>query len=740
MIPGLVLTTLLFAAPAVFAAMSETLPPYRQPARPIEQRTDDLLARMTLEEKIHQLHQGSVGDTNPNNLGERAGDFRPTDGSYIVGGPSIHGIRNLIQRRALEESRLGIPVTFGADVIHGYRTILPIPLAQACTWNPELVRQGAALAAREASAQGVDWTFAPMVDHCVDPRWGRIAETFGESPYASGVFAVASVAGYQGDDLSAPDSLASCLKHYVGYGASEGGRDYSATDISAQSLWDQHLPAFEAGVRAGARTVMSAFNDLNGIPASANHYTLTEVLRDEWGFDGVVVSDWNAVLQLRQQGFAADEKEAVERALTAGVDLNMADGLYVRHLGELVESQRVPLALLDEAVRRVLRLKFELGLFERPLTESSPLTDAAPTAEHLAVAEEMAVQSMVLLENKGILPLSGAGRIAVIGPLADHRAALLGSWAQQGRAEETPTLLEALRAACPPSADLRFARGCSSFQTDDADIPAAVAVAREAEVVVLCVGEEAWMSGENASRTSLRLPGTQEQLVEAILATGRPTVMVIVSGRPVELQAFTGRVDAIVAAWQGGTRAGPALASLLLGRRNFAGRLAVTWPRLTGQIPLYHHMRPRARLDPEGEYQDAPTTPLYAFGHGLGYSEFSYGAIRLDRATVTPGEQLVAEVTVTNVGVRAGAETVHWFIHDPAASITRPWRELKHFEKARVPAGGSHTFRFVIDPARDFSFPNSNGRRVLEPGEIVLFAGPGSARFRVGSDTTLSSP
>lgn len=691
---------------------------------------------MTLEEKVHQLHQGSVGDTNPNNLAERAADFRPTYGSYIVGGPAVLEIRNALQRRAVTESRLGIPVVFAADVIHGWRAIAPIPLAQACAWDPELVREAARLAAAEARAQGVDWTFAPMVDHCVDPRWGRIAETFGESPYASAVFAAAAVQGYQGERLGAPGTLASCLKHYVGYGASEGGRDYSATDVSWPTLWERHLPPFEAGVRAGARSVMSAFNDLNGVPTSANRHTLTEILRERWGFDGVVVSDWNAVLQLTHQGFAADTAEAVARAIEAGVDLDMADGLYVDHLARLVEEGRVPLAVVDEAVRRVLRLKFELGLFERPYTERTSRTEAPPDAAARARLVEWAARSMVLLKNEGVLPLRVEGpsalrRVALIGPLANNAAALLGSWAQQGRPEETATIASALRDRLPEGIRLEVVPVGPVESRGPVDFAPAVAAAEAADVVILALGEEAWMSGENASRSTLRLAGQQEELARAILATGRPVVLVLVSGRPLEVQEFEPSSAAILAAWQGGTEAAAAVADLLVGRRNPSGRLAVTWPRTTGQIPLHHQMRPRARLGEEGAYRDLATTPLYPFGHGLSYSQFQYSPIRLSQPEVDRPGRLVAEVTVTNVSSREGDETVFWFIRDPAASLTRPLRELKHFEQARVPAGGSRVFRFEIEPRRDLSFPDANGRRILEPGEIRLFAGAQEAAFRV---------
>lgn len=729
-------------------------------SRSADERIRDLLSRMTLEEKVAQLHQGSVGDTNPNNLVERTQNFLPTYGSFIVGGPNTLAIRNAIQRRAIEESRLGIPAIFAADVIHGWRAITPIPLAQACSWNPTLVRQAAAMAAEEARAQGVDWTFAPMIDHCVDARWGRIAETFGESPYASGVFAVAAVQGFQGERLDSPTSVAACLKHFVGYGASEGGRDYSSTEISEQNLWERHLPPFAAGVQAGARTVMSAFNDLNGVPASANRFMLKTVLRERWQFQGVVVSDWNAVLQLIQQGYVATEAEAARTAFDAGVDVDMADALFVRHLEVKEVRDRSAERAIDEAVGRVLRLKFELGLFERPFTEPSRLTDAPPNVEQLALAERIAVESIVLLKNDGVLPLYDGGRddrarqvaqsqgevtpptfrtdqrrIALIGPLAENRTALLGSWAQQGRADETPTIAEVFAQRLPEKFRLYVERGCSVDGAEPADFSAACSLARSSDIVVLCLGEEARMSGENASRSTLRFAGKQEELALAILGTGQPVVVVVVSGRPLDLHAIEPKAAAIVAAWQGGTRAAAALFEVLFGKYCPSGRLAVTWPRTTGQIPISHLSRPRARRGDEGAYQDISTTPLYEFGYGLSYTTFEYSTIRLSQARIGYDETLVAEVTVSNVGSCDGAETVFWFIRDPAASITRPLRELKYFEKIQIPFNAERVVRFEINPRRDLSFPNGQGEQVLEPGTILLFAGSRSVQFEVIAST-----
>jgi beta-glucosidase len=737
--PLLALTGILLAAtPAVGAEIpavpsAATPAPYRRTDLPIEERVSDLLGRMTLAEKLDQLHQCGIGDTNPNNLAQRADEFRPTYGSFIVGGPpdKLLATRNALQRRAVEESRLGIPALFAADVIHGYRAILPIPLAQACAWDPALVERGAALAAAEARAHGIDWTFAPMVDHCVDPRWGRIAETFGESPYAASVFAAAAVRGFQGAQLGGPASVAACLKHYVGYGASEGGRDYVYTEIAPQTLWEMHLPPFAAGVKAGARSVMSAFNDLNGVPTSANPYTLTEVLRHRWGFQGVVVSDWASVAQLVNQGHAADGAEAAQKAIAAGVDIDMSSGLYRGEIPGLLAAHRLDQATVDEAVRRVLRLKFELGLFEHPYASANALTGAAPNSEQLSLAEDFAARSIVLLKNAGALPLTGIKRLAVVGPLAVVGGPLLGCWAQQGRWQETPSIADVLRERRPTGITLAVEEGCS-IQGDPKDnLAAALAAAAWADLTVLCVGEEGWMSGENASRTTLRLAGRQEELVRGVLAAGKPVVLVIVSGRPIDIHEFEPRLNAIVAVWGGGSRGGAAVADVLFGRRNPSGRLAVTWPRTAGQIPLYHNMRPRARPGDEGAYRDFPTTPLYEFGHGLGYTTFAYSDLRLDHPEVARTGRLTAEVTVTNTGAREGTETVFWFIRDPAATITRPLKELKHFEQATLAPGASRVVRFEIEPARDLAYPDADGHPLLDPGEIILMAGGLHASFRV---------
>ena len=500
---------------------------------------------MTLEEKIEQLDQRLSGDTNPNNVQRNETGLPPPCGSYLFNQGTLATCEAACStRRAVEKSRLGIPAIFGADVIHGYYTIFPIPLGSACSWNPDLLRETCHQAAIEAKGNGVDWTFAPMIDIALDPRWGRIAEGFGESPYAVSAYCRASVHGFQGDDLAARDSIAACLKHYVGYGASEGGRDYSYSDISAQRLWELYLPPYEAGVRAGACTVMSAFNDLNGVPASANRYTLTEILRERWGFKGFVVSDWFAVEQLITQGFAADEAEAVQKAIDAGVDMDMTDGLYRKHLKGLVESGRVSQQTVDVAVRRVLRVKFGLGLFEHPYREEPPANQPSKRAAALKVAEELAAESLVLLKNeRGALPDLRQSRGAAdcshraAGRRCGHTTGHLDSERLGHRCQEHCRGAEEKAALGPEPERLDFhiARGCEIDGESREGFDEAVRLAHASDLIVLCLGEAATMSAENASRSSINLPGVQEDLALAVAAAGKPVVLVLSAGRPIAL-------------------------------------------------------------------------------------------------------------------------------------------------------------------------------------------------------------
>ena len=654
----------------------KSIPLYKDAKAPIEKRIDDLISRMTLEEKILQLNQYTLGrNNNVNNVGEEVKKVPSEIGSLIYFDINPE-LRNSMQKKAMEESRLGIPIIFGYDAIHGFRTIYPISLGQACSWNPGLVEQACAVSAQEARMSGVDWTFSPMIDVARDPRWGRVAEGYGEDPYTNGVFAAASVRGYQGDDMSAENRMAACLKHYVGYGASEAGRDYVYTEISAQTLWDTYLLPYEMGVKAGAATLMSSFNDISGVPGSANPYIMTEILKKRWKHDGFIVSDWGAVEQLKNQGLAATKKDAARYAFNAGLEMDMMSHAYDRHLKELVEEGKVTMAQVDESVRRVLRVKFRLGLFERPYTPVTNEKDRFFRPQSMVVAAQLAAESMVLLKNDNqILPLTNKKKIAVVGPMAKNGWDLLGSWCGHGKDTDVEMLYDGLTAEFGGDAELRYAMGCKPQGNDRSGFAGALDV--------------------------------------------KPVILVLSNGRPLELNRMEPLCDAILEIWQPGINGARSMAGILSGRINPSGKLAMTFPYSTGQIPIYYNRRKSGRGH-QGFYKDITSDPLYPFGHGLSYTEFKYGTVTPSATKVKRGDKLSAEVTVTNTGSRDGAETVHWFISDPYCSITRPVKELKHFEKQLIKAGETKTFRFDIDLERDFGFVNEDGKRFLEAGEYHI--------------------
>ena len=693
---------------------------YKDAKAPIEKRIDDLISRMTLEEKILQLNQYTLGrNNNVNNVGEEVKKVPSEIGSLIYFDINPE-LRNSMQKKAMEESRLGIPIIFGYDAIHGFRTIYPISLGQACSWNPGLVEQACAVSAQEARMSGVDWTFSPMIDVARDPRWGRVAEGYGEDPYTNGVFAAASVRGYQGDDMSAENRMAACLKHYVGYGASEAGRDYVYTEISAQTLWDTYLLPYEMGVKAGAATLMSSFNDISGVPGSANPYIMTEILKKRWKHDGFIVSDWGAVEQLKNQGLAATKKDAARYAFNAGLEMDMMSHAYDRHLKELVEEGKVTMAQVDESVRRVLRVKFRLGLFERPYTPVTNEKDRFFRPQSMVVAAQLAAESMVLLKNDNqILPLTNKKKIAVVGPMAKNGWDLLGSWCGHGKDTDVEMLYDGLTAEFGGDAELRYAMGCKPQGNDRSGFAGALDVARWSDVVIVCLGEMLTWSGENASRSTIALPQIQEELVKELKEAGKPVILVLSNGRPLELNRMEPLCDAILEIWQPGINGARSMAGILSGRINPSGKLAMTFPYSTGQIPIYYNRRKSGRGH-QGFYKDITSDPLYPFGHGLSYTEFKYGTVTPSATKVKRGDKLSAEVTVTNTGSRDGAETVHWFISDPYCSITRPVKELKHFEKQLIKAGETKTFRFDIDLERDFGFVNEDGKRFLEAGEYHI--------------------
>lgn len=675
---------------------------YKDPSVPEERRVEDLLSRMTLHEKVMQLNQYTLGrNDNANNIGEVLGKIPAETGSLIYFGED-GALRNSMQKKAMEESRLGIPILFGYDDIHGFRTVYPISLGQACSWNPALVQEMCAHSAREARRSGVDWTFSPMIDVARDPRWGRVAEGYGEDPYVNGVFGAASVRGYQGAGLSSFDAVAACLKHYVGYGASEAGRDYVYTEISRPSLWNTYLLPYKMSLDAGAVSLMSSFNDISGVPGSANHYTLTEVLRDTWGFDGLVVSDWDAVKQLMNQGYSATLREASATALVAGVDMDMMSRGYDTYLEGLVEDGTVPLAVVDEAVRRVLRVKFRLGLFENPYTPESSEKERFLLPEAMKTASELAAESMVLLKNNGVLPLKASAAIAVVGPLANNAEDLLGNWAGHGRPSDVDVFLEGIKR--------EFGE-------------AAITSAQEADVIICCLGEKRGWSGENTSRSSIALPREQEELLAQMKALGKPVVVTLSNGRPLELNRIEPLADAIVETWQPGVNGAGALAGILSGRINPSGKLAITFPWSTGQIPIYYDRHKSGRRGTQGVYKDITSDPLYKFGHGLSYTTYQYSDVRLvgDASLDAPFR---VEVTVTNTGSMDGMETVLWYVSDPYCPVlTRPEKELKFFEKRLIKAGASEVFTFTVNPSRDLGYMDGDGKYFVTPGEFHIFAG-----------------
>lgn len=695
---------------------------YKDAKAPIEERIEDLLSRMTLKEKVMQLNQYTLGRNNiENNKGEEVKDIPAEIGSLIYF-PTDPELRNRMQRHAMKDSRLGIPILFGYDAIHGFRTIFPIPLGQACSWNTDLVEKACRVSAQECRMSGVDWTFSPMIDVSRDPRWGRVAEGYGEDPYANGVFAKASVKGYQGANLANGMSVAACLKHYVGYGASEAGRDYVYTEISRQTLWDTYLPPYKIGVDAGAATIMSSFNDISGVPGSANHYTLTEVLRNKWSFKGMVVSDWGAIMQLQSQGLAKDLKDAGMYAMNAGLDMDMMSHSYDTYLEVLVNEGKVSLASVDEAVRSVLRVKFQLGLFENPYTPTSKPSERFLKSESRQVASQMASESMVLLKNNGILPLKGVGKIAVMGPMADDAHDMLGCWWGHGENQDVVKLLTGITQEFGKSAEVRYTLGCDFDGDDQTDFSQAKELAKWADVVILCMGEKGSWSGENNSHAKIELPEIQQQLIEIVHKAGGKIVLALASGRPVILGSAVQASDAILEIWHPGILGGEALAGILSGRYNPSGKLAMTFPYSQGQIPIYYNRRNSARRH-QGFYKDMTSEPLYPFGYGLSYTHFTYGVPVADKLTVSKDDHFSITIPVTNDGGMNGKEAVLWYVSVPYSSITRPCKELKFFEKKMIRKGETVNYVFDVDVERDLGYVDDQGHRFVEAGEVSILVG-----------------
>ena len=702
----------------------------------IDQRVEELLSQMTLEEKIGQMNQVSGG-------------YQFSDMIREGGVGSILNIVdpveiNAVQRIAVEESRLGIPILVSRDVIHGFRTIFPIPLGMAATFDPAIVEQGARVAAIEATASGVRWTFSPMLDIARDSRWGRVAEGSGEDPYLDVQMGVAMVKGYQGDDYSDPTCMAACVKHFVGYGAAEGGRDYNTAMISERALRNTYFPAFKACIDAGALTLMTSFNDVDGVPSTGNSWLLQDVLREEWGFDGMVVTDWNSSGEMVAHGFAEDLKDATRLSINAGVDMDMMSFGYIQYVKELVEEGKIKVETIDNAVRNILRVKFQLGLFENPYVDESLARQVAYAPEHLAAAKQCAVESAILLQNNNkVLPLKDAKRILVTGPMADAKYEQLGTWAFDGEEAYTVTPLDALR----KDYDVVYVPGTTySRDSSTAGIPEAVAAARGVDAVVVCVGEEAILSGEAHCLSQINLQGAQSELIKALNATGKPIVVVVIAGRALTIERDLAECDAMLYSFHPGTMGGEAIADLITGRAVPSGKAPMTFLRDAGQAPFYynHPMTGRPNNGTEtllneipikagqtslgctSYYLDTGYGPLFPFGYGLSYTTFEYSNISIDKSEYAVGDTIVVEYDLTNSGECDATETVQLYVRDLVGSVVRPVKELKRFERVTLKAGETKHCRFEL-PVEDLAYWNFDMEYVVEPGNFDLWVAGDSA-------------
>jgi beta-glucosidase len=710
----------------------------------IETRVNQLLDRMTLDEKIGQMTQIDPGFAGGNEQMKKS----VRDGRYgsIL---NLYGVDkvNELQKIAVEESRLGIPLLIGRDVIHGYQTIFPIPLGMAASWNPEIVKKAFRISAIECSSQGIKWTFAPMIDITWDPRWGRIAEGCGEDPFLASILAKAMVEGIQGENLTDPSAVAACAKHFVGYGFSEGGRDYSTTYVSEPVLRNVVLKPFMAARDAGALTFMSGFNDLNGVPASGNVFTLKQILRKEWDFKGMVVSDWASVSEMISHGYCANEKEAALKALKAGVDMEMSSLTYAGNIKTLLQEGNIEQWEIDDAVRNILRVKLKLGLFENPYVASDAQKQML-NPEFLDHAQKVARQSAVLLKNdQKTLPLSQKIRsVAVLGPLADSPRDQLGTWVFDGKAENSVTPLAAIRELLGPD-KVNFVKGLQySRDKNSGEFAKAVALAKQSDAILYFGGEEWILSGEGQSRGEINLPGAQEELITELSRCGKPLVVVVMAGRPLAIGKVAEMADAVLYGWHGGTMAGPALADLIFGKESPSGKLPVTFVKGSGQIPFYYYHNQTGRPASEGSWTpmdsipvvnpqsslgyksfhlDYGFTPLYPFGYGLSYTTFKYTGLKLSSMSMSTTGSIVVSANVTNTGEMDGDEIVQFYIRDRVGSITRPVKELKGFQRVSIPQGMQKEIQFTLN-AQDLAFFNGKAQ-VIEPGEFDVWIGPNSA-------------
>ncbi len=706
----------------------------------IEGKVTELISQMTLDEKIGQMCQSNGYYGIPDEFKEA---LRNGEIGSILNEVDVKRL-NEIQKIAIEESRLGIPLLIGRDVVHGFKTIFPIPLGQAATWNPELVRKGAEIAAHEAWSSGVNWTFAPMIDISRDARWGRIAESFGEDPYLVSVMGAQSVKGFQGDTLGAEGSIIACAKHFCGYGASEGGRDYNSTIIPPRELRDVYLPPFKAAVDAGVRTFMSGFNDLDGVPSTGNKFLFRQVLRSEWQFNGFVVSDWASTYEMIAHGFVASEKEAAYRAIAAGVNMEMFATTYKKSIKSLLEEGLLSQEIIDQAVREILRVKFELGLFEDPYVSEEKQYQFANN-EYLDAAKQAAVESMVLLKNENhTLPIQkNIKSVALIGPMANEMYEQMGTWVFDGDSTLTSTPYTALKQYLGDTR-VRFTKGLEITRTKTTEgFPKAIKMAQNSDVVIFCGGEEAILSGEAHARANINLPGAQEQLIKELHKTGKPLVLVVMAGRPLTIGDVTEYADAVLYAWHPGTMGGSALVDILFGEENPSGKLPVTFPKQVGQIPMYYNHKNTGRpanpnswthmddipvkaaqtsLGNESHYIDAGFTPLYPFGYGLSYTRFGYDKLQLDKKEYSMGDTIKVSFELVNAGDYKGIEVAQLYVRDWVGNVTRPVKELKGFKQVMLEVGESKKVSFNL-PVSELSFHNENMEEVVEPGDFNLWVG-----------------
>jgi beta-glucosidase len=702
-----------------------------------------LVAKMTLEEKIGQMTQVPLNSKPDRPADEMARDGQVGSFLFITDAAEI----NRLQHVAVEQSRLHIPLLFGFDVIHGFRTIYPVPLAMAASWDPAVAERAQSMAAKEASATGVRWTFGPMVDIARDPRWGRIMEGAGEDPFLGSRMAEAQVRGFQGEYLGAPDHILACVKHFAGYGAASGGRDYEESNISDEQLWNVYLPPFHAAIEAGAGSLMSAYMDLNGVPATGNHFLLHDVLRDDWGFKGFVVSDWESVRSLTTHGFASDDEDAAVRGVNAGVDMEMTSHTFRDELPAALHQGLVTEATIDTAVEDILIAKYKLGLFKKPYIDVANAASQMVTPEQREASRQAATRSAVLLRNEGnLLPLSKKYKsIALIGMLADSRADIMGSWSLAAHPADSVTVLEGLRKRFSPGVKIAYTKGVEiereqesifdaqfsspkpTLKTEaekDAEFHHAIDLIKQSDVAVLVLGELQSMSGERASRSSLMLPGKQEELLEAAVATGKPVVLVLLNGRPLNITWASEHVPAILEAWYPGTEGGDAIADLLSGDANPGGKLPVAWPRSVGQIPINYARNLTQIPDALNErYWDGTSAPLYPFGYGLSYSSFTVGNLQLAEPTVHAGSKLQVSVDVQNTSSRDGDEVVELYTHQRAGSASRPVRELKGFERVSLKAHEKRTVTLALD-TKDLGFWSPQTHHwSMEPGKFDVWVG-----------------